>query len=223
MNNRYAGAVSAFFGVWLMASLLTAVTGCTSRDAAPAVPAPKDGISEYRRIADDSLKALGGTMQKLAQVSAQTNVCPPGVVAGFVHSVDQLQVESVQLRARSQAMQARGDAYFQHWQENLARMKDARRRELAVQHHAELEQSFLRIKETSQKARENFAAFSAGLRKLTIALEKDAAAVRSESTRELMRTTTDNGRAMEAKLTGIRDELIAMNRWLTPTSTDSKH
>jgi hypothetical protein len=137
--------------------------------------------------------------------------------------LEKLQVDSIQLRARSKAMQARGDAYFDNWEENLARMKDARIRALAEQHHLKLQQDFATIKLNSQKVSEAFKPFLSGLRKIQSRLENDSAAVNTEVVRELFRTTRQDGQQVEHWIREIRDELDSMAALLTPTKTTSQH
>ncbi len=67
----------------------------------------------------------------------------------------------MRVRARSRAILAHGDAYFEHWQENLARMKDPRVRELAGKHRQELPQHFANIKRLAEKTGDTFKPFLA--------------------------------------------------------------
>jgi len=209
--------------VLVLALLLTYASGCATKDASGSPPKPRHGIIEYKRIAVDSLKAVGRSLHSLDSVAAQTNHCPPKVLASFSKELERLQVESMQLRARSKAMQARGDAYFANWEENLARMEDSRIRSLAEQHHLTLQQKFVTIKLNSQKVSDSFRPFLSGLRKIQSRLESDPATASTEPGKDLIRTTRQDGQQVELWITAIRDELDAMAALLTPAKTTSQH
>jgi hypothetical protein len=211
------------FALLLAAVILPVLAGCTTQDRTGKAPPPRNGITEYRELADESMKLIEGTIRALDRVSAQTKVCPPKVFAAFAEEVEKLQAESVTVRARSQAIQARGDAYFENWRENLARVHDPRVRDLAERHRPELQQRFTNVKTRSQQAGNTFRAFLAGLRRLQSTLESDAAAVAGDPTRELLRTVKENGRQVQQSLTAIREELEAMTALLTPAKPSTKH
>jgi hypothetical protein len=210
-----------FAGTFL-AVLAMALAGCATNDVGGSAPQPRNGIAEYQQIAAAAQKSVRTALNALDRVSARTYPVPPRVVKAFSEEVERLEIGSVQVRARSQAIQARGNAYFEHWQENLARMKNPRVRELAAEHRASLEQSFGKIKLASQQTRQVFDQFLAGLHKLRTALENDPDTMTASSTQELVRATAQQGRQVEQGLAGIRDELNEMTAMLTPTKTGAK-
>jgi hypothetical protein len=195
---------------------LALLVGCASKDAANKTPPPGSGIAEYRRIADDALKGLGAALAALDKVSAQTSNTPPKVVDAFSEAVERLEVESITIRARGQAMQARGDAYFQQWHENLARIKDPAIRELARQHKPELEKCFANIKQYSLQAREAFNPFLAGLRKLRVTLETNPNALQAQSTREMIQSLKENGLQVQHAINSVKQELKNARLLITP-------
>ncbi len=165
----------------------------------------------------ESLNEVQKALDALGQVEAQTNRCPPKVIEAFSSELQRLQVGSIGVRARAQAIQARGDAYFKDWQQTLTRVKDPQVRECAERFHPQLQQTFLNIKLASQRTRESFQPFFSGLRKLRRDLEKDPGVIETEAAKDLIRTTGENGRQVLQKLGVIRDELQTMTQLLTPT------
>ena len=200
----------------LLTAALAAVAGCATQNMERKPPRPGQGLSEYRRIVIESQKDVADALRSLGRVSAQTNRCPPKMCAAFSRKVQWLQVESLKVRARVEAMQARGDAYFEHWDENLERITDPKVRGLVDEHRAQLQQRFNNIKQESQQAREAFRPFLSGLRKLNNALEKDPGTVGAVGTRDLIRATDENGRQVEQALAAIREELRSMKLLATP-------
>ncbi|HYV28907.1 MAG TPA: hypothetical protein VFA77_15335 [Candidatus Eisenbacteria bacterium] len=95
--------------------------GCTSRQQVTEKIRPGSRIPEYRQVTVGAEKAVEAVLASLATVGAQSSQCPPEVLTNFSAQVRRLQVESVQVRARTEAMQARGDEYFNHWHRTLAR------------------------------------------------------------------------------------------------------
>jgi hypothetical protein len=207
----------------ILAVAAMAMAGCATHDSSPPSPKPGEGVAQYRQLVQESLKAITTMVASLDRVGAQTNRCSARLVKAFSEEVQQLQAESIKVRSRSQAIQARGEAYFQDWEKNLASVKDPKRRELAERHHPELQQCFARIKLGSQKAGEAFRPFLAGLRRLQNALESDAGSIGMDSTRELIRATGEHGAQVEQALATIRKELEAMTAMLTPANPRATH
>jgi hypothetical protein len=209
-------------GVLLLAAVVTALAGCATPDDASQPPRPQDGIAEYRQIVKDAHEAMGAALRSLDQVSAQTDRCPPKVLAAFSKDLERLEVESIQVRARSQAMLARGDAYFENWHENLARVENPKVRELAQQRRPEFQRSFANIKRNSDTTREAFKLFLSGLRRLQTTLEIDSASVGADATKDLIHVTKERGRQVEQGIAAVGDELKAMALMLTPPKATAK-
>ena len=195
------------------------VAGCASKDHTNQTtqsPRSGTGIAEYRQVATNAQAAVRAALASLATVSAQTNRCGPDVLSAFSAEVRRLQVESIQLRARSEAMQARGDAYFDHWHERLARIQDPEVRSLAQQNRTQLQQSFAQIKQLSQSGREAFKPFVSGLRQLRNALEHDPASLSGANIQSTISSTREQGQRVEQCLAGIERELDSMSAVITP-------
>jgi len=195
---------------------MIALAGCATHDNGGNAPRPRNGIAEYRQVAVDALKTMDRALHSLDKLAAQPDRCSPKVLAAFSGEAERLEADSVMLRARSRAMQSRGDAYFENWHTNLSRMEDVRVRELAERHHTDLSEGFGRIKTTSAEVGESFRPFLAGLRQLQTMLEKDPAAIGAAPAKDLIRATREHGQQAEQKLTAIKDELDAAARMLTP-------
>ncbi len=202
-----------------LAAVVTTLVGCATKDATAKAPQPKNGIAEYRQIVDESSKEIQTALRALDQVSAQTKTCPPKVITAFAKEAQRLQVDSIKVRSRTQALQARGDAYFENWHENMVRLKDPKIRALAEQHRPELQQNFEKIKVASKQTGDAFRPFLAGLRKLSGELENDPSAVGAEVNRELIRSTGEKGREVLQSLANVRQELDAMTAIITPTKS----
>ena len=121
--------------------------------------------------------------------------------------MQRLEVDSFKIRARAQAIRARGDAYFEQWHEQLRSVKDPVARQLAEQRHDRLQERFAQIRLDSQQTREAFQPFMAGLRRLRNGLENDPGIAGTDSMKELIRKTRDNGQKVQAGLAAMLGEL----------------
>ena len=222
-NPARPGVSRRRWAVLLLAALALTSTGCATRDPSSRKLKPGEGITLYRQLVHESLRSIETTLSALDQVGASTDRCPPRLVRAFSRQVQELQAESIRVRSRSQAMMARGEAYFQHWHENLATVKDPGLRERAEQHRPQLQECFGKVKLGSQKAGEIFRPFLGSLRKLQNLLENDAGSLALESTRDSIRGTKEQGIQLQRALTDIRGELDAMTAMLKPARKSATH
>src|SRR4051794_39389402 len=114
------------FTIVFLAGVAIALAGCSTTEPVPDVPKPRNGIVEYQKLATDAQKSLQAALKALGRVAAETNRISATASRTFSDKVGRLEAESVLVRARSKAMEARGNAYFQNWEENLGRTKDPR-------------------------------------------------------------------------------------------------
>ena len=196
--------------------------GCASPENRPEGTRPGAGIAEYRQIAVGAADQVHAMLAALAAVGRQSNQCSTEVLAAFSAQVQRLQIDSVQVRARTQALQARGDAYFERWHENIARVDDHKLRAFAETRRPLLQQSFNEIKRRSVEARGSFDPFLSELRQIRTALEKDSTSVHQEPVQQLLRRAAQDGYQVEAALAGIIRELDSMQNMLTPSSVLAK-
>jgi hypothetical protein len=190
--------------------------GCATQQSDTSAPEPGSGVVEYKQITKEAIASLHTALDSLDKVSTQPNPCPPKVITAFSDEVQRLQIDSLRIRARAQAIQARGNAYFASWSESIARIKDPRVRALAERYHPELEQSFTKIKLASQQAGGDFKPFLSGLRTLRLQLQKGSSLTQDADTKELVRATRAHGDEVVWQLGVLSAELEDVTRMLTP-------
>jgi hypothetical protein len=189
--------------------LLVWTQGCATHSET-STPKPGSGIAEYAQLAKEASKDVHESLDALDRFAGSGGKNPQMAMARFSESINQLQVKSQTMRTRFQAMEARGEAYFEHWEASLARVKDAKFRELAEQHHQDLQQSFQKIKGFSQEGRTAFKSYIAGLRGIRVAVEKDPSNFTAQSTTDLINKTREHGQHVEQQLKSILSELDGM-------------
>ncbi len=202
--------------VCLSSLALILLAGCATHDTKTADSPPPTGVEEYRQLTSQSSAGVHSALAWLEQINAQSGQCPAKIVAGFAQEIDQLQVHSMRIRARAQAIRARGDEYFATWPESGKPTPDAlvpvsAEISPSPEKFRELRDRFTKIKSSSQQAGEAFRPFFAGLRKLRAGLEADPASIESPETKELIRGTREYGWQVLQKLGVLRDELQALH------------
>jgi hypothetical protein len=186
-----------------LAALVALTAGCAS---APTHPRIGQGAQEYRQLTIDSLGAVHAALRALDRVAGQTNRLSAGIVADFSHEVEQLQIESFRVRSRTQAIQARGEAYFQAWSANPPVTNSSPTGKQA-EYLSKMGEAFVQIKLASQQTGEAFRPFLSGLRKLSVQFETQTNALETADTRQLITTTREQGLQVVQRLEVLQSEL----------------
>jgi hypothetical protein len=184
-----------------LAAVFASAYGCASNSGHPRIGR---GAEEYRQLTLEALGAMHKALGALDRVALQTNRTL-ALVKDFRQEVNQLQIDSFRVRARSQAIQARGDAYFQAW----SGVSDSEVGKAAA-YLPRMRESFGRIKNYSREAGEAFKLFFAGLRKVNVLLETTPEALDAPETRQFVRSTREQGTQVAQKLDLLADELQAI-------------
>ena len=192
------------------------LAGCATGNRDGGSVRPQNGVEEYRELTNEARTAVNSALVALDKVTPPTGGPSTNEVAAFAREVQHLQVKSLRVRARAQAIQTRGDAYFADWSQSVARIPNPQVRELAERHHSELEAKFSHIKLSSQQAGAAYRPFLAGLRELSTELQYQPDKAASDATRDLVRITREHGTQVLRELSAVNDELQAITVLLTP-------
>ena len=151
------------FGVWLAA-------GCATQGTRSIAPRPGDGLREYQRLVLDLHKDVTLTRQALEALSAATQKNSAAAYGRFDDSLQRLEVVSVKARARIEAMEKRGAAYFEEWAEEISADADPAARHATQVRLAELQRHFEAILKATGPVRQAFRPFLEGARQLRTTL-----------------------------------------------------
>jgi len=205
---------------WMPTVAVAAVLiGCASTGTARKEPTLRDDFLEYRQIVVQATSLVDSTMRAVDEMSAQANRDPRPAYQLFAKAVYRLEVDSIKVRARTQAMRARGDAYFEHWEKYLAGVNNEQVRQLAEQHRPELKQSFEQAQLASQQVREVFRPFLSDVQKLRAMLEADPSLSRIDAAKSLILAAQDKGRQVQQGLDRVLAEMNTMTATLRPPGT----
>jgi predicted nucleic acid-binding Zn-ribbon protein len=202
------------FAAWLNALAIAGtallLAACAANDTPPtARPKPGDGIAEYRAIAVTAGKSIRSAMEALEAVRALPTGSP-AALSRLSKEVNDLQVESAQMRARTQAIQERGNEWFQRWHEKITEVEDPQLRARINECRPQLEAGFNRIKSLGQEGREAFNPFLAELRQIRNALERNPAAAGDPALQATMQSAATHGATVEQRIHSVIRELDAM-------------
>jgi hypothetical protein len=209
---------------WLPSAAVVAVLlGCASTETAPKTPTPRDDFREYRQIVVEAMRLVDTAMSSLDEVSVQANRNPRPAYEAFAKVVHRLEVDSIKVRAHTQAMRTRGDAYFERWEKYLAGVDNEQVRQLAEQHRPELKRSFEQAQQASQQVRELFRPFLSDLQKLRAVLEADPSLARIDAAKSLILAAQDKGRQVHQGLDRLLAEMNSMTALLRPPGAAPRH
>jgi hypothetical protein len=168
---------------------------------------PVNDLAELRRTVTNALNALEPTVLTLDVLGQLKGPCPPQLRAQLDADIQHLEVDSQEFRAQAQAMQVRGPAYFEEWQEHLSGATDPEVRQLAAERPLELQRHFATIKEGSQQTSAGLKTFLSDVTTLRRALESESATELSVSTKDLLQRASQDGQLVKREFEGLEREL----------------
>lgn len=187
--------VALIFGLLLAA-------GCAALGTGPRAARPGDGIREYRRLAGDLRKLVTDCVaaaEVLAKASAANST---RAQARFDQSAQRLEVASITARARIEAMEQRGEAYFEEWAGKDSPLSAADR-----ERFVELRQHFNLILSGTHEARQEFRQFIDGVRGLRAQLAQSPEPATIASVKPVLAEVAAEGRQVEAALDRLMQTL----------------
>ena len=169
--------------------------GCANNGSTPR---PGSRLAEYRKIIVEVQQAAAVNNHALTSVAHASDGEVARSVERFDRALEKFEVISIRARAKADAMEARGAAYFEEWQHKISASTNEVARGQEQARETELRQHFDRILAASRQARETFRSYLGGLRDLRTSIVKDP--------------TLEKIRAAEGKITGIRDGASRLDR-----------
>ncbi len=186
------------------------VLGCASTGSSRKEPTPRDDFIECRQIVVRAMAGVDTALHALDRISVEANQNPRAAYQAFAKSVHRLEVGSIKVRTRMEAMRARGDAYFEHWETYLAGVENEQTRRLAKEHRPALKRSFEQAQSAAQQVREGFRPFLSDLQKLRAVLEAQPTLAGIDAQKALILEAKDKGQRVEQGLDRVLAEMNTM-------------
>lgn len=202
---------------FLLLAIAGLLVGCVSDRSSNQRMRVGNGVQEYRKLTAEAEAGVLEALGWLDRVRAHSNAVPAKVVAGFSEEVDKLQVGSLLVRARAQAIQARGKAWFDSWLDPAGSLT----REQTTQ-VTKLHDIFVDALASSQATREAFGSFFSGLRALRVELAADPGSIRKQDTLGLIESTRAQGVEVVTGLGAVRNHLLVLEKAVESARTELK-
>jgi hypothetical protein len=154
---------------WLLA-------GCATSESNSRPARPGAGLREYQALVDNLRKAVVSSTQSVEALQGAPEKDFNSAYGRFTKAAERLEVVSIEARARADAMEKRGHAYFEEWTEGISASQTGQARTEALAGLGELRRHFEAILGQSREVRQAFRNYLDGLRGLR-------AATASEKTR----------------------------------------
>jgi hypothetical protein len=146
------------------------------------------------------------TVEALASVSQKNS---RAAYARFDGALQRLEVDSIKARARVDAMEKRGEAYFKEWAEEISDTTNEAARRVAQERFAELHGHFEAILKDTERVRLAFRPFLEGLRGSRTNLGKKPMFAAVEMAKPAFAQLASAGRQAEESLDQLSETLNA--------------
>ena len=178
-----------------LSSAILLLAGCETPGTGSSAARPGDGIREYRRLAAGLRKVVTSCVESAEALTKAPDAKAAAAHVRFDESVHRLEVASVGARARVEAMEKRGEAYFEEWAEEHSCVGAADNARIA-----ELRQHFELVLGDTRQVRPEFRQFIDGLRGLRAKLGQSPTPATIESVKAALLENATKGHQVEAAL-----------------------
>ena len=149
--------------LWLLVGALI-MAGCAT--AKVGTPRPGAGLSEYHELVTELRHALAVSRQSVETMANAPDKKFKDAYRGFARKLERLEITSIEARARADAMEKRGEAYFEEWTEEISGVASEPTGRPATETFSELREQFVNILDESRQVRQEFRKSLEGLRSL---------------------------------------------------------
>jgi hypothetical protein len=210
-------------GLSVLAAASTLIlAGCSTTSGYKQADKTGEGIAEMRAEVVNGQKAIDETVLALEQVAATANTNPRKAFDHYSKCVADLDATAARIRKRSDDMKARGQAYFQQWEQELAQVKNPEIRELAEQRRAKLQAAFDSIKQYAEPLKTQFDPWLSDLKDLRTYLHNDLSIGGVDAAKGLFAKTRDEGTEVQKAMNALVAELNSVAAALTPAKVEAK-
>jgi hypothetical protein len=193
------GACSRLASLALIIAVCFAA-GCATSGSGSRPPQRGEGLREYQQLVAGLHQAVTASRKSVETLAAATQGRATTAFAQFDTSLQRLEVVSIKARARADAMEQRGEAYFEEWAEEISGAADEASRRAAKARFAELHQHFEAILNDSRQVRQAFRPYLEGLRRLRTTLGPKPTFATIETAKPEFAPLVSGGRQAEEKM-----------------------
>jgi hypothetical protein len=190
----------------------------TNLTAAGYKKADKTGasIAEFRDEIINIRKEVEATVLALDKILETANTDPRKAFKEFDKAVPRVENAAQKAKKRSEDMKAKGKAYFDQWEKELATLNDPEIRQLAQQRKLKLQGTFDALRSVMEPARDQFNVWLSSLKDVRQYLSNDLTINGIDAAKELITKTKTSGREVQQTLDVVITELNTIAATLTP-------
>ena len=155
-------------------------------------------------------------MTALGNIVETANTDPRKAFEAFKKAVANLESTAKDIRSRGESMQARGAAYFEDWEKELAGVSNPEIRKLAEERKMKLQQAFAEIRTHSEPLKVQFSPWMSDLKDLVTYLGNDLTIAGVDAAKGLFKKTTAEGLEVQKSMDSLVHELTSIAAAITP-------
>jgi hypothetical protein len=198
------------------------LAGCSTPSGYKQADRTGEGIASMRAEVVNGQRAIDETVLALEQVAATANTNPRKAFGHYSKCVVNLDATAARIRKRSDEMKARGQTYFQQWEQELTQVRNPEIRELAEQQRTNLLASFDTIQQYAESFRAQFDPWLSDLKDLRTYLNNDLSTNGVAAAQGLFSKTRDAGTEVQKTMNALVAELNTVASALTPAKVEVK-
>ncbi len=198
------------------------LTGCGTTSGYKQADKTGAGIAEFRDEVVKGKNAIDATMKALGDVATSANTDPRKAFEQFSKQVANLESTAADIRKRAQSMKEQGQAYFKHWEQQLAEVNNPEIRTLAAQRKAKLQEAFDSIRKYSEPLKAQFEPWLSDLKDLQKYLSTDLTIAGVDAAKDLFTKTTNGGLEVQKSMDALVAELNTVAATITPAKAAAK-
>lgn len=176
-------------------------------------------IAEFRAEIINVKKEVDTTMVALDKIVTTAATDPRKAFKDFDKAVPQIDDAAKKAKKRGEDIKARGQAYFQTWEKELAGVNNAEIRALAEERKTKLQAAFGNIRTSMEPVRDQFTGWLANLKDLQKYLNNDLTIGGIDAAKELIGKAKTEGQAVQQSMDKVIAELNTVVATLTPAKT----
>jgi uncharacterized protein YoxC len=206
---------SAWRNTLLAAFCTLLVAGCASSRGYKQADKTGDSINTVRNDIANVKTAVDSSMKALDTLAASASTDPRQPYEAFAKSVDKVEAAGTTAKKDADTMRERAKAYFDQWDAQLATVQSEDIKNLAQQRKAKLQETFDKIKDASQGAKDAYPPFLANLKDLRTALGTDLTPQGIEAAKDIFAKTKSAGTDLQQSLDKLIGEMNSVAAAIT--------
>lgn len=202
--------------VVVTAAAVTLLAGCATGPSYKQAEKTGTDVDQFRAEVAKASQAVGASTATLDQLVQNADTNPHKGFEALSKAVGSVDDTAAKFKQRADDMREQGAAYFKQWDQQLGTLKNPEIRQLAVERRTKLQESFGRVSDLTQKARESLLPFVSDLHDVRTLLGSELTSSGINAAKDVIKKTEDEGTSVKSALAELTGELNTVAAKLTP-------